>query len=658
MPRSRPAPFRPLASKLPSHLPDPGRVSSLLAFDVETSGTAPDDGSRVSVISLAFRLDGEGPDFPMHNYAYPFGQGPAGEEVNLGAGEWRACLDWIRAVGQTRGLVGHNANFDVIQLRAGAKPGYAGEDFNDLVVFDTMAAADRMFPGQSKALKAIAVRLFGEDADAEQQALRPHLGPKTNPRYDRVPWEVMQPYARRDTELTLQLLEWYFAPDPEVPDLTRWQARPQTAYVARELDVARALVRMEVAGLPYDVEGSRAAASDLESRIRKLRDQLPFVPTIPKTKQFLFDTDPVDLGKGVVTPLGLTPRARTAKGAPQLTAEDLTRMVARGIPHAATLQEIRRYESANSKWYHAFADRANPTDQRIRTQFRQFGTATGEDGGTRSGRFSVGRINLQAVPKDYALHLPVPTPRALIARAAESVPGWSLYDLDLAQAELRTAALDAQCTPMLDAIRNGRDAHGETAQALFGTPPDHPDFKVNRQIAKRANFSLIFGSGAPTFQAMVERESGTSFSLQEAKRVVYGWRDLYPEFGSRIDHWMEFARHNNYVPLTNGKHRYFAPGEDWHKAFNQRIQGSLAEYAKEWLLSTDTLLREYHDDPDRVTNPARYGGLLLVVHDSQVLFLPDDRAPALIEAIREEARAIWGRWFPGVPGDVDATPWG
>lgn len=637
-PRSNSAP-------LPSELPDPERLTSLLAFDVETSGLAPDDGSRVSVVSLAFRLDG---DPTLHNFAYPFGQGPDDDLVDLGPFEWDALLNWMHYAGAHTGLVGHNANFDVIHLLAGANPGYSGSNFNDLVVFDTMAAAERVWPLESRALKSIAVRLFGEDADAEKQALKPYLGPKTNARFDRVPWPIMEPYARRDTELTLLLTE-YLA-QSHIRDL------PQYAYVQRELDVARALVRMEVAGLPYDVAGSRQAEADLKRDISAIRDALPFSPTIPKTKQFYFEdaNTPVDLGKGPIYPLGLKPRARTATGAPQLTAEDLERMAKKDLPHARDLQVLRRYESANSKWYKGFADKAG-VDGRIRTQFRQFGTATGEDGGTKSGRFSVSRINLQAVPKDYALHLPVPTPRQFIARAAAAVPGWSLYDLDLAQAELRTAALDANCETMLDAIRNGRDAHGETAEALFQTPPDHPDFKVNRQIAKRANFSLIFGSGPNTFQSMVERESGTDFSLAEARRVVYGWRELYPEFGSRIDHWMEFARFNGYVPLSNGKHRYYRPGEDWHSAFNQRIQGSLAEYAKEWLLATDSRLRPYHLHPN---NPARYGGLLLVVHDSQVLFLPDDYAEETIEAIRQEAREIWSRWFPGVPGDVDATPWG
>lgn len=635
---------------LPSELPV--AAGSLVAFDTETTGLHPDDGASVSVVSIAWTEDD---DQILRYAAYPFGQGPAGSEADLGPGEWRALLDWLaRRGGRSRGdlgggLVGHNSKFDILHLANRAKPGYPGRNLNGQIRYDTMVAARELWPRRSAALKSLAVWLFGTDSDAEQQALQPFLGPKRDPRFDLVPWEVMRPYAEQDAILTMRLLLTQAGLDLE----------PEAGHIAREVRVSQALTRMEIAGLPYDREVSAAQRDLLQAEVERLESELPFKPTLPKAKLYFFGSEPVaDLGRGEVQCQCRTPSERTDKGEPKLTASVVEDMVREGVPYAEPFQRLQRYKSALSKWYVAFTDRCGE-DGRVRTSFRQVASGAGDVGGTKSGRFSAGRINLQAVPKDYALHLPVLTPRQVVAAGAQRLRGWSLWELDLQQAELRTAALDAGCQPMIDAIRNGEDAHGQTATKLFGTRPGDAMWDTHRKIAKRANFSLIFGSGWRTFQEMVHRESGQQMSDFEAAEIVYGWRDLYPEFGRRIDYWMEFAETNRYVRLANGKRRWYAHGEDRHSAFNQYIQGSLAEYAKDWLLDTDERLR-----PLRVRgrdDGIAHGGLLLVVHDSQVLLLPDEEAEEICAQVSQAASDLWDRWFnrdgKGIPGGVDAEPW-
>jgi DNA polymerase I-like protein with 3'-5' exonuclease and polymerase domains len=541
----------------PNDLPVP---ASIVAWDTETVGLHPDDPvdgppvkGTVSVVSIAW-LDEAG---LIWGTAYPFGQGPPGEEIDCGKQAWDALLDWLARA--PYGLVGHNAKFDVLHCANAAKPGYLGRNLNGYVRWDSMVAAREFWPNEAAALKQIGVRLFEADADAEQLALKNYLGPKKNPRYDLVPWEVMKPYAVQDAVLTLRT--WM------VQDPLLQEGHYGAHFIGSELQITAALLRMELSGIPYCRASSLQCADELRKQMGKLTQELPFDPK--KAKDYYFgETTPVDLGQGEITPLGMPAYKLTDGGKPSLTADVLDKMVRQGVSYAEQLQKINRFKSAVSKWYEPFA-RATGADGRLRTSFRQVAAGADAAGGTRSGRFSAGRVNLQAIPKDFHVHLPVATPRQLIVRATERLVGWSLWDLDIAQAELRAAALDAGCQRMLDVIRRHGDPHGETAQQLFETGPDHPDFKFNRQIAKRANFSLIFGSGWKTFRDMIERESGVELSQHQAQEIVYGWRDLYPEFGRRIAYYEDFVRACGYVKLCNGKRRYYQTWEDAHSGFNQ-----------------------------------------------------------------------------------------
>ena len=212
---------------------------------------------------------------------------------------------------------------------------------------------------------------------------------------------------------------------------------------------------------------------------------------------------------------------------------------------------------------------------------------------------------------------------------------------------------------MLRHIDEGADVHGETAKSLFGVEPGDEQWGFLRQVAKRANFSLIFGSGAKTFRAMIAKETGTLMPMGKAKQLVYDWNDLYPEYGRAINTYMRQAETLGYTELVNGRRRWYAPGEDRHKAFNQRVQGSLAEYGKDWIISTKRLMDENEiDDRFRREFPGCGGaGLIMVIHDSQVLLLPDSAADGLTERVIASSQTIWSEMFAGVPGGAEVHAW-
>ena len=84
---------------------------------------------------------------------------------------------------------------------------------------------------------------------------------------------------------------------------------------------------------------------------------------------------------------------------------------------------------------------------------------------------------MQQVPKDPEFRSAVVAP-----------PGWKILDADYSQMELRLAAVVAEDENMMQAFKDGKDLHTATAEALG----------CERQIAKSANFGLLYGSGAKT----------------------------------------------------------------------------------------------------------------------------------------------------------------
>ena len=619
---------------------------SPLVFDCETNALHPDDGARVSVISVAWLMPGGVAQYA----AYPFGQGghPKSSEpvADEGPDVWEALMAAIER--WPRGLAGHNVKFDGMMVEAGSlgqDPGARSRLTRPRLVFDTMIMAKEAWPTHTAALKPTAARLWGEDETEEQQALKPWLGPKTKPNYHLVPWSVMKPYAAKDAVLTLRLLMhvWEMIQQGEVSG----------SWVARETYLMRTLLDLEQAGMPFDAERSKEIAIELEGRRDALLDRLPFEKK--DAKKFFF-------GRDLPGALGLEPYSRTAiTKQPQLTAEVLDRMVIDEVPWAKELGQINKIETALKMWYRPYAERTAP-DGRIRTVFRQVASGRGVDGGTASGRYSVERLNLQAIPHDYRLGpalAGVESPRGLVARGASRFEGWTMYELDLAQAELRVAALWSGCSLMLRHIDEGADVHGETAKSLFGVDPGSEQWGFLRQVAKRANFSLIFGSGAKTFRAMIAKETGTLMPMGKAKQLVYDWNDLYPEYGRAIETYMRQAETLGYTELVNGRRRWYAPGEDRHKAFNQRVQGSLAEYGKDWIISTKRLMDENEiDGRFRREFPGCGGaGLIMVIHDSQVLLLPDSAADGLTERVIANSETIWSEMFAGVPGGAEVHAW-
>lgn len=634
------------AGEYPVHRPSdvlPDDVESLVAVDTETSGLYYDDGARVAVVSVAWiptdalyddeRLGrairtGEG----IVTYAFPFDQGArdkltsfqpdlfgTDDDVNLPESEWEFLLNWLAR----HELTFTNAKFDLGHLRVGTRH-WSGRCLLEQTVWDTTLGCKVAWPTEKVGLKETAARLWGEDEKDAQDALKPHLGPKTDPRYDLVPWPVIGPYAAKDAGQTIRLtyLHLWMVDDGEI----------NRDEVDEDLEYMRVLYRMEERGMPFDVATAIGAADTLEVHKERLAAQLPFTPSINGAKAYYFG--PKAKGGLELRPLATTPGGKVALN--EDVIRDLEKM---DVPHIATYAQWRKLDVAQSMWYRGYAEMAGP-DGRLRTSFRQTSVV--------SGRLSVERFQAQALPHG------VPGKSGKLVRLPEGMPsvrslftfgdGW---EIDLAQAELRVAAKKAKCHTMIEMIEAGEDLHGYVTTDIFGVRKGDPEWFDYRQVGKRADFSFIFGVGAKTFRETVKKLLGIEFSLNEAQDIVTKWNRLFPEFKPTIHQFSEFAMRNKFVPLANGRKRWFAEYElqyGCHQAFNQYVQPSLAELTKDWTIDTEK------------RHP---GVLLMTVHDSQYIdaSLTGESGEEVAKDIAARAGELGTEMFDIVM-EADFGPWG
>lgn len=684
-----------------------------VSIDTETSGLYVDSGARVSTVSVAWHdegmiwreyleLDGASVDrfqeigdgyivtwdteqvteggwlVPVVSMAWAFDQGVEGtgkpedksenmlwheDSQNLGEAEWRALLRWLAIVGPKVGLDMHHAKFDMHMMQAGTRrwPDTVATEIPRWVVWDTQNVADLLWAGRygTTSLKPTSARLWGDGETGEQAAVKEYLKKRKLPsgRWDLMPWDVIAKYADDDARKTCRLKL------RQMHDLEHGAARwldgkdgrmTWREAVERRLATSKMLQRVERRGLPFDVPGAREASAEVGRRIEAMAGRLPFSPpTINGAIKYWH-------GPRSEGGLGLTPDSVTGTGKPQLNQQNVKGLVKRGIHGAEDWQTYQALIGAKSRWYDGWTERAG-ADGRLRTSIRQNGTV--------SGRFSVENIQLQAIPHDYKLGnalREVPTPRTLIGQGAPA--GWELWELDLAQAELRVAAMFAKCRRMLELINAGADLHGETAKEVIGVKPGDDDWDQMRTVSKRMNFGLIFGIGAEKFKDDVEEQAGVILSLQEAKDLVSGWHGLYPEFRQAIQSTeqtikrrMAMSEHGlgyGWITARNGERRWFTPDEVdslFTKGFNQRVQANLAQFGTEWWLESERYLERALGDSVPGTGGV---GMVLMVHDSQVLLLPEgEHGEHLAQTVVQMGVDLWSEWFPGVPGGVDAKRW-
>jgi DNA polymerase-1 len=497
-------------------------------------------------------------------------------DENLSGEDWHRLMDGLRG----KLIVMHNSKFDLTMLDVGTRH-HTGVDLGSNLLWDTMLASAVLEPLELKGLDAASQRI-GLSGKRGIEHVVDWLTKRKLPtkRYDLAPWALVEPYVAGDAELTWELykhqhkeLEWG---DPRNDEL--W----------REQQLAVVLFRMERRGIAYDYETSLAEADKLEERAHEIETRMPFRADVNSAKRYFFKEQ------------GLTCDRPTPKGGNSLDEEQVRDWIRAGVPWAQEYRDVSRMRRAVSMWYRGYPEKIGE-DGRLRCSYRQ---AT-----VRSGRLSVERVQLQALPKADKIEDGAIGVKELV-RAKE---GHGLWSLDMQQAELRVASQYAQCQLMLEMLAAGRDIHGETTQEVMGVDPKAKDYKLKRDIGKRLTFGGIFQIGGKTFQATLAKLAGIHMEQSECDALVRKWRRMYPEFGVAYRKAEQRVLSSGYARILPGTEHemksWFGVRDYPNTGWNRMVQGSLAAWLAMWLINVE------ENWP---------GALVLTVHDSIVLELPEE----------------------------------
>ena len=236
--------------------------------------------------------------------------------------------------------------------------------------------------------------------------------------------------------------------------------------------------------------------------------------------------------------------------------------------------------------------------------------------GTRTGRFSCSKPNLQQIPRDKVF-------RALF-KAPE---GRTFVIADYSQMELRVAAIVAHEGKLLEAYKEGKDTHAITAGMLLNKKPEDVT-KQERQLAKAVNFGLLYGQGARGLKDYASSSYGVDISESEAKAYREAWFKAYPAFATW--HGVARIRAERMMAVTTplGRQRGFCSSQEGDnfsatKAYNTPIQGGAAEVMLAALGRLPDLLSSLDAKP------------IAVIHDEVIVESSLDDAPRVIKALEE-----------------------
>ncbi len=288
--------------------------------------------------------------------------------------------------------------------------------------------------------------------------------------FDRVPTEVIAPYALNDARITYDIYE-HLLPQLDPRSEKVWH---------NECQLTKTCYHMERRGVLVNLEYTEAALRYEESLILEAKNQflLACGKVYDNTKAQLVE---VFSNAGETIP-------KTEKGNDSLTDDVLESFTS---PIAKIVQKIRFYEKRISTYYTSYLEMAE-SDGTIHPDMRQAGTTT--------GRFAYREPNLQNLPKKGE-----EDEKYSVRGCFKPRPGYVFVAMDYSQQEYRLMLAYAKHWQLIEQVMGGMDVHQATADMVG----------IGRHEAKTLNFAILYGAGVEKIAQMLGCSSDRAFDLKK-----------------------------------------------------------------------------------------------------------------------------------------------
>ena len=251
--------------------------------------------------------------------------------------------------------------------------------------------------------------------------------------------------------------------------------------------------------------------------------------------------------------------------------------------------------------------------------------------GADTGRMTCNSPNLQQIPRDPEFRQCVKAPE-----------GWVLIDADYSQMELKLAAVIAKDEAMMQAFIEGQDLHTATAEALG----------CERQIAKSANFGLLYGAGAEGLRHYAAG-MGVQITPDQAAEIRSNWLKTYKGIAA----WhkklsAESDKRKSQLPEirvpVSGMRRYLVQGYDKLTIrANTPVQGAGAAILK---CTLGNLWENYLFSAGE--NIVR---ICACVHDEVILMVKKEYAETYAHMLKKTMEEAEAKWLGDVPAVADVN---
>jgi len=279
------------------------------------------------------------------------------------------------------------------------------------------------------------------------------------------------------------------------------------------------------------------------------------------------------------------------------------------------LLEYRVIEKMLGTYVEPFLEKWISSDGCVHSKFSVVSTDT--------GRLASSEPNLMNIPTRLGPMLE----KAFVSRFGE---GGRIIKADFSQHELRVACQYSKDRRMKEFFESGVDIHTKVAIELYGMSADVPE-EVKKEFRRRAkayNFGVIYGMSYVTIS------KDLSVPIEEAKKMLERYFQMFPELKVWLDSVREFVRKVGYVRTMFGRFRWIDPVGDvegWgQKAVNTPVQSAASDIAA--LTAWKIVERLYKE--------GFQGKVVNFVHDSVIIDCPGEEVEEICRIIKEEVRNI------------------
>ena len=378
-------------------------------------------------------------------------------------------------------------------------------------------------------------------------------GKKQGNMRDLTPEQVYE-YACEDADITLKLKN-ILAKELE-------EQGASTLFYNIEMPLVPVLAYMERNGVCLNTEALKETSRHFTIRMNQIEEE---VYQLAGTTFNI--SSPKQVGEILFERLKITDKAKKTKTGQYVTSEEVLEGLRNKHEIVGKILDYRGLKKLLSTYIDALPQLINPQTGKIHTSFNQTVTAT--------GRLSSSNPNLQNIPIRNE-------DGKEIRRAFVPEEGCLFFSADYSQIELRIMAHLSKDKHMIEAFHEGNDIHAATAAKVFKTDINEVS-REQRSKAKTANFGIIYGISV---FGLAER---MNVPRSEAKELIDGYFQTYPQIKEYMDKSIEEARNKGYIETIFGRKRFLPDihshnavvrGYAERNAINAPIQGSAADIIK------------------------------------------------------------------------------